>query len=155
MPPDELEQVAHALAAAIRRGELKEYTQRGVLPRLRYEAATGRGRPRSQEEWDILQRTLTDFRHAEDGDRVRPEPFAPKYTHADEDLYAPPGSDNQVLHNFTRQLNQQLEDEQLGEMVVDRMGSDTSRKPDRVSLRDNIEAAYEVHAAPVPATSNG
>ena len=140
------QRLASDLAAAIRRGELNDYTSKGVLPRLRYEAATGRGRPRTKEEWELLTQGLTGFRHCEDRDRKELRPFAPKYEHDDEDLYAAPGSDRQVIHGLTRQMNQQIEDEQLGEMVVDRMGSDVDRKPDRVSLRDHIEAAYDVHS---------
>lgn len=145
MSPDEQKRLVSELARIVRSGDLDAYLEPGVLARLRYEAATGKGRSRTLEEWNALQIGLQNYRNAEDGARVRPEPFAPRHEHDPEDAYAAPGSDRQVLFNYTKRMSQSIEDDQLGEMLVGQMGSDANRKPDRVSLRDQLEAAWDVH----------
>jgi len=132
------------MVKAIRDGVYDAYTRPGALSRLRYEAATGKGIPRNADDWRALQAGLQEFRNREDG--TRSAPFEKPKEHDSEYAHAPPNSDQRIVHEYTRRMSQQLEDEQLTEGLQAQMGTDASRSDNRSpSMRESLEAAYALH----------
>jgi hypothetical protein len=127
----------------------------GVLFRLKALAMQGK---LSAEDFAHLKRDLGQFRRAEDGDRARPDlyspesvepsvanqhgyptPFAPKDTHR------PDRAANPEVMGYMRGINQRMEDEQITAALGERMGTDADRPLPPVTLRDQIEAAVNLH----------
>lgn len=136
--------VVRALADAIRQGHGAEYTQPGALSRLRHEAATGRGRPRSLQDWRMLQRGLQDHRDCDEGARTKP--FEKRAEHDPADVSALPGSDRHVIHDYNRRMNQAVEDQQVAEALQAQMGTDATRAERAPTRREQLEAAYSIHS---------
>ncbi|MDM0057348.1 hypothetical protein [Variovorax fucosicus] len=127
----------------------------GVLSRLKDAAMEGK---LSRDDFAQLKRDLGQFRRAEDGDRARPDlyspdvepsvankhgyptPFMPRETHR------PDRAANPEVMGYMRGINQRLEDEQITAELQGRRGTDADRPLPPPTLRDQIEAAVNLHA---------